>query len=77
MCRVSKINPFQVAAGLNSERHPLPRPSPPVPQYQAANKRTIGRPEKDCYGLTTWLWGHLRGTAAVTHRGGSCVAGGR
>jgi len=35
---------------------------------EAANKRPTGRPEKDCYGLTIWLWGHLRGTA-VMHRG--------
>jgi hypothetical protein len=34
---------------------------------EAANKRPIGRPEKDCYGLTTWLWGHLRGIG--THEG--------
>jgi hypothetical protein len=35
---------------------------------EAANKRPIDRPEKNCYGLTNWLWGHLRGTA-VMHRG--------
>ena len=35
---------------------------------EAANERLIGRPKKDCYSLTIWLWGHLRGTA-VMHRG--------
>jgi hypothetical protein len=39
---------------------------------EAANKRPIGRPEKDCYGLILWLWFtsgvYLRGTA-VMHRG--------
>jgi hypothetical protein len=35
---------------------------------EAANKRPIGRPKRDCYDLTIWLWGHLRGTA-VMHRG--------
>jgi hypothetical protein len=34
---------------------------------EAANRRPIGRPEKDCYGLTNWLWGNVRGTA-VMHR---------
>ena len=24
---------------------------------EAANKRPIGRPKKDCYGLTTWTSG--------------------
>jgi len=35
---------------------------------EAANTRPIGRPEKNCYGLTVCLWGHLKGTA-VMHRG--------
>jgi hypothetical protein len=35
---------------------------------EAANIRPIGRPKKDCYGLTIWLQGHLRGTA-VKHKG--------
>jgi len=39
-----------------------------VEAKEAANKRPIGRPKKDCYGLTIRLWRHLRGTA-VMHRG--------
>jgi hypothetical protein len=35
---------------------------------EAANNKLIGRSKKDCYGLTIWLLGHLRGTAVV-HRG--------
>ena len=26
---------------------------------EAANKRPIGRPKRDCYGLTIWVWIHL------------------
>jgi hypothetical protein len=27
--------------------------------------KTLRRPEKDCCGLTIWLWGHLIGTAVM------------
>ena len=68
---------------MNSERDQTPRPlshsrqpqqqqqqqqPQPQPPEEAANKRPIGRPKKDCYGLTIWWWGHLRGAAAM-HRG--------
>ena len=32
---------------------------------EAANTRPIGRPKKECYGLTVWLWVYSRGTAVM------------
>ena len=41
---------------------------------EAANTRPIGRPKKECYGLTVWLWGYSRGTA-VCEGAMACMEG--
>ena len=58
----------QAAATAKQQGNRLSQQAKAERAEEAANQRSIGRPKKDCYSLTIWLWGHLRGTAVI-HRG--------